>query len=66
MALDDVWKSADTNQIIDKKLRCQFELPEDLSTANVSVAPSSATEPSAPIDDRTFLPDKPAPARKLL
>lgn len=64
LPLEEIWKNAEPKSVVDKKLKCQFELPPDAAAPSEpsAAAPSSSPAPSAtptsvtpPQIDQTFV-----------
>lgn len=54
LPLEDIWKNAEPGSVVDKKLKCQFELPPD-APASSAPATAAAAAPSPPQIDQTFI-----------
>jgi len=59
LPLDEIWKNAAPGSVVDKKLRCQFEVPADEPVEAAAEAPAAAPAPApapAPTTiDQTFI-----------
>lgn len=62
LPLDEIWKNAAPGVVVDKKLRCQFELPADEPAPEPTPAPApvsnvkeAAPTPAPAVIDQTFI-----------
>jgi len=65
LPLDEIWKNAAPGSVVDKKLRCQFEVPADEPVAEpaaaapaptaAAAAPAPAPAPVPTTNDQTFI-----------
>jgi len=61
LPLDEIWKNAAPGSVVDKKLRCQFEVPADEPVAEAAAeappaaAPAPAPAPAPTSIDQTFI-----------
>lgn len=60
-SLEDIWKGAEPGSVVDKKLKCQFELPPEAPTSAPAAAPAAAAAPSTQIDQTFIASHAPVP-----
>ena len=49
LPLDEIWKNAAPGSVVDKKLRCQFEVPADEPVAEPAAPAAPAPDAAAPV-----------------